>query len=76
MSYARFSHESDVYVFAHYQGFVQCCGCMISDVWDYYTVEEVVEHMRDHVLMGYKVPKRLLDPATYDEKDFEPREYD
>lgn len=65
MSYARWGSDSDVYVYAHVGGFIDCCGCARLD-----SIAETVEHMREHVARGDKVPEYLLDPATYDEHDF------
>ncbi|MGZ9829885.1 hypothetical protein ACXYTP_23510 [Tsukamurella ocularis] len=71
MSYARFSAESDVYVFAHYQGFVQCCGCILGDEWDFHTLDALLAHLQEHVAAGHTVPADLLDAGTYDAYDFE-----
>ena len=37
MSYARFSAESDIYLFAHAGGFVQCCGCPLAPYKEAYS---------------------------------------
>jgi hypothetical protein len=70
MSYARFSETSGVYVYAHYAGFIECCGCSLGEEWDFHSCEDVVEHMRDHVAAGHLVPEYLLNVETYDEHDF------
>lgn len=70
MSYARFSDESNVYVFPHAGGYVQCCGCSLDDVWNYHSAPEVVAHMQAHVEAGHKVPEYLLDPTLYEDGDF------
>lgn len=72
MSYARFGEGSDVYVFAHWGGFVQCSGCALDNVWDYHSAEEVVAHMRAHIDAGHIVPEYLLDPTLYPDEDFTP----
>lgn len=72
MSYARWSEHSDVYVYAHYLGHVECCGCILDEAPDYHSADDVVAHMREHVTAGHKVPAHLLDPATYPPEDFEP----
>lgn len=69
MSYARFSY-SDVYVFAHVGGFVQCCGCILGDEWDFYSAQDIAEHLNEHVRAGHRVPDNLLDPGFYPEYDF------
>lgn len=75
MSFARFSDTSDVYVFAHYQGFVQCCGCLLGDDWDHYDCESLIAHLQEHVEAGHKVPVVLLDPTFYDDDDFKRQEH-
>lgn len=72
MSYARFSDFSDVYVFAHVDGYVSCCGCLLSDNWEHHSAQDVVDHLIDHVEAGHRVPEALLDVTLYDEDDFLP----
>ena len=72
MSYARFSETSDVYVFAHVGGFVQCCGCALGDEWDFHSAAEVVAHLREHEEAGHVVPEHLFDEALYEADDFVP----
>ncbi len=77
MSYARWGGNSDVYVYAHYQGHVECCGCVLGDAslnTRLHSAEAVVAHMREHVATGDRVPAHLLDPGTYDPEDFVPPE--
>lgn len=72
MSYARFKEGvSDVYMYHHYMGFIECCGCWISDeVPDEYgeipsprfeTPRRAIMHLMDHVSRGYKVPEDTFD---------------
>jgi len=73
MSYARWSETSDVYVYAHYMGHVECCGCLLDDSNRAFgSAEEVVAHMQEHVEAGHKVPPHLLEARTYDADDFLP----
>lgn len=39
MSFARFS-SSDIYIFEHVGGFIQCCGCRLSEGTFGLTIEE------------------------------------
>lgn len=71
MSYVRFSADSDVYVFAHVNGFIQCCGCRLGDEWDFDSPEGIVEHLKQHVAAGHKVPADLLDPEVFSDFDFQ-----
>lgn len=69
MSYARFS-DGDVYVFPHVDGYVQCCGCILGDKWDFHSPDEVVAHMHEHAEAGHLVHEHLLDRETYGPRDF------
>jgi hypothetical protein len=83
MSYARFGagpdgESSDIYLFAHVSGFVQCCGCVLrpwipdEESENLHNATEVVEHLRVHVAAGHNVAEELLDPALYPDDDFVP----
>lgn len=64
MSYARFSGHSDVYIFEHVSGYIQCCGCRLAKPEDeeiygfanFKTAKEALQHLDIHVLEGDKVP--------------------
>lgn len=71
MSYARFGKHSDIYLFAHVGGYVQCCGCWLGDEWNLHSAQEVVQHLEKHVKAGHQVHPALLDPEMYHDKDFE-----
>lgn len=67
MSYARFRQGvSDVYVYHHYQGFIECCGCHLTkpetpDPWGFFyanTAREILEHLDQHRESGDLVPER------------------
>lgn len=72
MSYARFGNSSDVYVFAHVNGYIACCGCLLDDKDDYHSPEEIVTHLQEHVTAGHQVPDHLLNPSLYPAEDFIP----
>lgn len=72
MSYARWGLASDVYVFAHYLGYVDCCDCVLGHPGDLHSAADVVAHMREHVAAGHRVPAHLLDESEYDPSDFTP----
>ena len=71
MSYARFSDDSDVYMYHHYMGFIECCGCWISDeIPDEYgeipsprfeTPRRAIMHLDEHISRGYQVPQSTFD---------------
>ena len=71
MSYARFDDYSDVYMYHHYKGFIECCGCWISDeVPEEYgdvpaprfeTPRRAIRHLMEHIEKGYKVSDDTFD---------------
>jgi len=63
MSYARFSPDSDVYVFDDRNGTLCCCGCQLSGRTSYYaeTAAEMADHLREHEAAGHMVPAFLID---------------
>jgi hypothetical protein len=56
MSFERFS-TSDVYIFEHVGGFIQCCGCIMGDDWDYSTPREMLAHLNKHEDAGHDIGK-------------------
>lgn len=60
MSFERFS-TSDVYIFEHVSGFIECCGCLFTD-WDgsesfpqLKTPREALEHLYKHIDAGHDI---------------------
>lgn len=69
MSYARFGDDSNVYIYHHYMGFIECCGCWITEP-EYgeligfarlETPRRAIMHLMEHVSRGYMVPERAFD---------------
>lgn len=58
MSYARFSDNSDVYVFLHCNGWLECCGCLLepSHIFQAFKTGDMLQHLRAHQKAGHKVP--------------------
>jgi hypothetical protein len=61
MSFERFS-SSDVYIFEHVGGFIQCCGCWLaeeidSDEWllELKTPREALAHLDRHEEAGHDI---------------------
>ncbi len=70
MSYARWSNESDVYVYHHVDGYVTCCGCRLFDADPFsleprdpafYSRTAAIEHLERHRLAGHIVPDYAFD---------------
>ena len=58
MSFARFGWEdSDVYIFLNVAGHFECCYCGISDQCKYYSTDEMITHLREHLAAGQTVPE-------------------
>lgn len=60
MSYVRWSKQSDVYIFDHVDGFIECCACCLdpvdADSFKAKNVEEMIEHVQVHRAAGHLVP--------------------
>ena len=65
MAYVRWSDDSALYIYAHYQGFVACCGCLLIDdeESDFRTTSlvEMLAHVQAHRNAGHRVPDWLDD---------------
>lgn len=70
MSYARFrAGISDVYVYHHYQGFIECCGCGLTPpdsnemfgFFEAHTAREILGHLEDHRKAGDLVPDKTFE---------------
>lgn len=59
MSFERFS-SSDVYIYEHVSGFIECCGCLFSE-WDeepfpqLKTPREALTHLDKHEAAGHDI---------------------
>lgn len=79
MSYARMSDDSDVYVYKHYAGFIECCGCRLTAAEEYEdfgfarlsTAREALDHLEWHVREGDKVPQRAFDRIREEHDDLD-----
>jgi hypothetical protein len=79
MSYARFGWDgSDVYVFEHAGGFIQCCACALNEVEDgdifpkstnLKTPREALEHLDAHQEAGHHVPANTFERMREEYKD-------
>ena len=61
MSYCRFAwNGSDVYVFDHVDGGIECCGCRFGDTTRFGTPEEAITHLGLHRRAGHFVPEYAI----------------
>lgn len=67
MSFARFS-SSDVYIFEHANGFIECCGCILTEpepdeivgFAKLATPREAISHLEEHQDAGYDVGTAII----------------
>lgn len=80
MSYARMNGvDSDVYIFEHAGGFIECCGCRLTAPEDYEdvgfarlsTAREALAHLEWHVREGDKVPERAFERIREEHSDLD-----
>lgn len=71
MAYARGSSDSDVYIFHHAGGWLECYQCpMLKDrkCFKAYSRQGMIGHIEEHLAKGDKVPdwaiKRLTEEIT------------
>lgn len=77
MSYSRWGCDgSDVYVFAHVNGQIQCCGCPLLDdrtSFDAWSTEAMVDHLAEHVKAKHSVPAGLVECLREDDEENFPK---
>jgi len=74
MSWARFSENSDLYIFDDVHGGITCCACRLQELhetilpglqlpgdFNCRTEEEMIAHIREHKEAGHNIPEGLLD---------------
>lgn len=67
VSYARFTYDSDVYVFYSVDHMYECCGCCLrSTSFCCGTAKEMIEHLEQHRVVGHKVPEYALERLRQD----------
>jgi len=74
MSYARFGwNNSDVYVFLHVSGFLECCACLlVHDEWEPYGAKDtqtMVNHLKKHEAVGHTVPPEVYTRLWEDHEE-------
>ena len=80
MSYARFNGtDSEVYVYEHSAGFIECCGCRLTAPEEYEdlgfarlnTAREALAHLDWHVREGDLVPQRAFNRIREEHPDLD-----
>lgn len=61
MSIVRWSKDSDLYIFEHVNGHIECCGCCLEDKNVQTTsIDEMVGHVEKHLEAGHLVPEWVI----------------
>ena len=83
MSFERFS-TSDVYVYEHVGGFIECCGCLFSGDWfkgdatfpQLKTPRKALEHLYKHIDAGHDIGRAAVKiMQEYPDLDIEIQPY-
>jgi hypothetical protein len=79
MAYSRF-YDSDIYIYPHVSGHIECQACFLNEPTDEYSLFSVSEHitnddqlrdhLEEHARAGHNMPENLLqdilaDPDRY-----------
>ena len=78
MAYSRFT-DSDIYIYPHVDGHIECAGCFLNIPTDEYTLfksecilddETLLMHILQHRISGHNIPEGLeeeilRDPERY-----------
>ena len=78
MSYCRF-YDSDAYIYEHVGGFIECCGCFITEPEDgelvgFYranTAREMLAHIDEHIAAGDYIPQSAIERIKADNPDLD-----
>lgn len=81
MSYARFGWDgSDVYIYEHVGGFIECCGCSLTkpedphEIFGFYhanTAREMLSHIDEHLAAGDTVPTDCIERIKQEHSDLD-----
>ncbi len=76
MAYSRFTN-SDIYIYSHIDGYIECCACWLNDSQDEYSLflnnvqidndMDLARHLKAHAKLGHDMPDNLLQDILQDE---------
>ena len=72
MSYARFTKDSDVYVFLNMSGRLECCNCGLAigaRPVTFGSTQAMVDHLARHVHAGDRVPEHVVPELWVDDAE-------
>lgn len=79
MAYSRFTN-SDIYIYSHIDGYIECCACWLNENKEEYSLfldnvkidndVDLARHLKAHANLGHDMPEGLLqeilaDPDRY-----------
>ena len=75
MAYSRF-YDSDIYIYPHVAGYIECCACILNEPQDEYSLfsaslaiyndEDLAEHIDLHASVGHNMPNMLYEQILAD----------
>jgi len=76
MAYSRFSN-SDVYIYPHIDGYIECCACWLNENKEEYSLFlanvqidndlDLARHLKAHAKQGHDMPEGLLQEILADQ---------
>lgn len=74
MSYARFTKDSDVYVFLNMSGRLECWGCgfyyyVATGYVTFDSTQAMVDHLARHAAAGDRVPEHVVPELWVDDAE-------
>ena len=76
MAYSRFTN-SDIYIYPHVAGYIECCACILNEPQDEYSLfsaslaiyndDQLREHLDLHARVGHSMPDNLLQEILQDD---------
>jgi hypothetical protein len=76
MAYSRFTN-SDIYIYSHIDGYIECCACWLNESQDEYSLflnnvqidndVDLARHLKAHAKLGHDMPDNLLQDILQDE---------
>ena len=76
MAYSRFM-DSDIYIYPHIDGYIECCACWLNEKKDEYSLFlanvkiyndlDLARHLKAHAEQGHDMPDGLLQEILQDD---------
>jgi hypothetical protein len=82
MAYSRFA-DSDIYIYSHIDGYIECCACWLNEGQDEYSKDtayslflanvqiyddiHLARHLKEHAKLGHEMPSNLLQEILQDD---------